>query len=48
MKKDDSSSLEVDDAAADTIYHKIGNLAKESNFEGMDDVDINKFLVSHK
>lgn len=46
-KKDDSSSLEVDDDEANTICHEIANLAKEANFEGMDEVDINELLASH-
>jgi hypothetical protein len=46
-KKGDSSVLEVDDDEAHTVCQEIANLARASNFEGMDETDINELLVSH-
>ncbi|UYV62516.1 CENPBD1 [Cordylochernes scorpioides] len=39
------SSAEVDGTPA--VRHEISNLARESNFEGMEETDINELLTSH-
>ncbi|UYV82711.1 hypothetical protein LAZ67_22000653 [Cordylochernes scorpioides] len=39
------SAAEVDGTPA--VRHEISNLAKESNFEGMEETDINELLTSH-
>ncbi|XP_037952029.1 uncharacterized protein LOC119682615 [Teleopsis dalmanni] len=47
-KKKVSFSLEVDDDEADNICYEIAHLARRSNFEGMDEVDINELLVHNQ
>ena len=43
---DRTCAAENDDVPA--VCHEITNLARESNFEGMEEPDINEFLTSHK
>jgi len=38
-------TVEVDDTPA--VRHEISNLARKSNFEGMEETDINELLSSH-